>query len=135
MDAFAEMSNQRDMRSDAEREQALRLRCENLRSTLRNVAASQFDIILDFVLRDEEEFAACLGELAPRPTFVIGVSCPLEVLEERERTRPDRGEGMAREQFGHPAYDRAYAMKVDTSSVSAEDAARAIREFVSRSVV
>src|SRR5690349_8586751 len=75
MDAFAEMSNQRDMRSDAEREQALRLRCENLRATLRNVAASHFDIILDLVLRDEEEFAACLSALAPRRVFVIGVSC------------------------------------------------------------
>src|SRR5436190_24132966 len=67
MDAFAEMSNQGDMRSDAEREQALRLRCRNLQSTLRNVAASHFDIVLDLVLRDEEEFAACLSALAPRP--------------------------------------------------------------------
>jgi chloramphenicol 3-O phosphotransferase len=133
MDAFAEMSNQRDMRSDGEREQALRLRCENLRSTLRNVAASQFDIILDLVLRDEDEFSACMSALAPRPVFVIGICCPLAVLEERERERPDRGEGMAREQFGHPAYDRAYAMKVDTSTVTPDEAARAIRAFVSRS--
>jgi chloramphenicol 3-O phosphotransferase len=133
MDAFAEMSNQRDMRSDAERVQALKLRCENLRATLRNVAASHFDIILDLVLRDEDEFAACMSALSPRPTYVIGIRCPLAVLEERERERPDRGEGMAREQFGHPAYDRAYAMKVDTSTVSPEEAARAIRAFVARS--
>jgi chloramphenicol 3-O phosphotransferase len=133
MDAFAEMSNYGDMRSDAEREQALKLRCKNLQSTLRNVAASHFDIIVDLVLRDEEEFAACMSALAPRPVFVIGIWCPLAVLEERERARPDRGGGMAREQFGHPAYDRAYAMKVDTSTVSVEEAAHAIRDFVSRS--
>jgi chloramphenicol 3-O phosphotransferase len=130
IDAFALMSNQVDMRSDAERDQALKLRCKNLQSTLRNVAASHFDIVLDLVLRDEDEFAACLSALSPRPVFVIGIWCPLDVLEERERARPDRGVGMAREQFGHPAYDREYAMKVDTSQVSPEAAARAIREYV-----
>ena len=133
MDAFACMSNRGDMRSDAERDQAFRLHCQSLQSTLRNVAASHFDIVLDLVLRDEEEFAACLSALSPRPIFVIGLWCPLEILEERERAREDRGDGMAREQFGHPAYERAYSMKLDTSAVSSEEAARAIREFVSRS--
>ena len=133
MDAFACMSNRGDMRSDVERDQAFRLHCRSLQSTLRNVAASHFDIVLDLVLRDEEEFAACLRALTPRPVFVIGVWCPLDILEERERTREDRGNGMAREQFGHPAYERAYSMRVDTSVVSSEEAARAIREFVSRS--
>jgi len=133
LDAFACMSNRGDMRSDAERDQAFRLHCQSLRSTLRNVAASHFDIVLDLVLRDEEEFAACLSALSSRPTFVIGVWCPLGVLEEREGAREDRAKGMAREQFGHPAYERAYSMKIDTSSISSEEAARAIREFVARS--
>jgi chloramphenicol 3-O phosphotransferase len=133
MDAFACMSNRGDMRSDAERNEAFRLHCQSLRSTLRNVAASHFDIVLDLVLRDEEEFVACLSVLSPRPIFVVGVWCPLAILEERERARGDRGKGMAREQFGHSAYERKYSMKVDTSAVSAEEAAHAIREFVSRS--
>jgi chloramphenicol 3-O phosphotransferase len=84
------------------------------------------------VLRDEDELAACLAALSPRPTFVVGVWSPLQVLEERERSREDRGNGMAREQFGHPAFNRAYSMKVDTSSVSPKEAARDIREFVTR---
>lgn len=133
MDAFACMSNRGDMRSDAERDQAFRLHCQSLQATLRNVAASHFDIVLDLVLRDEKEFAACLGALSSRPTFVIGVGCPLDVLEERERAREDRGVGMAREQFGDPAYERAYAMQFDTSVITSDEAARAIRQFVSRS--
>ena len=132
MDAFVCMSNRGDMRSDAERDLAYRLHCRNLRSTLRRVAQSPFDIVVDLVLRDEEEFAACLEALASRPTIVIGVKCPLEALEQRESLREDRGAGMAREQFGHPAYERAYSMQVDTSVLSPEQAARAIREFVSR---
>jgi chloramphenicol 3-O phosphotransferase len=131
MDAFACMSNRGDMRSDAERDQAFRLHCRSLQSTLRNVAASQFDIVLDLVLRDEQEFASCLSALSPRPTFVFGIWCPLEVLEERERAREDRGNGMAREQFGHSAYERKYSMKFDTSVMSPVEIARTIRGFVS----
>ena len=131
MDAFACMSNRLDMRSDAERDQAFRLHCQNLRSTLRRIAASHFDIVVDLVLRDEDEFAACLDALSSRPTFVIGVWCPLEVCEERERGREDRATGMAREQHGHRAYDRPYAMKLDTSLVTPQEAASEIRAFVS----
>jgi hypothetical protein len=52
------------------------------------------------------------------------------VLEERERIRGDRAIGMARGQFGHPAYQRAYSMKLDTSTITPEEGARIIREFV-----
>jgi chloramphenicol 3-O phosphotransferase len=134
MDAFVEMSRRRDMRSEAEIDQAFRLHCRNFQSTLRHVADSHFDIVLDLVLRDEAEFATCLQVLASRPTFVIGVWSPLDVLEERERIRGDRGFGMARSQFGHSAYDREYAMKLDTSTVIPEEGARIIREYVQKQI-
>jgi chloramphenicol 3-O phosphotransferase len=130
LDAFVTMSNRRDMRSDEERDQAYHLHCENLRSTLVRLAATQFDIILDLVLRDEAELKATLGALAGRPTFLIGVSAPLDVREERERNREDRATGMAREQVGHPAYSRAYDLAIDTSTCSAEEAAAIIRGFI-----
>jgi chloramphenicol 3-O phosphotransferase len=84
------------------------------------------------VLRDEQELAACLDVLASRPTFVIGIECPLDVLEERESRRDDRGPGMAREQFGHPAYNRRYALKLDTSVLTPAECARKIREFMAQ---
>src|SRR6185503_16794589 len=74
LDAFVTMSNRRDMRSDKEREQAYGVHCDNLRSTLARLATTQFDIILDLVLRDEEELKATLGALAGRPTYLIGIS-------------------------------------------------------------
>src|SRR5215510_1523064 len=118
LDAFVCMSNRGDMRSDAEMAEAYRLHCENLRSTLSRVAKTHFDIILDFVLRDEAEVEACLEALSNRPTYLIGVWAPIEVLEERERARNDRGVGMAREQVEHQAYRRRYDLIVDTSKVS-----------------
>ncbi|MBF3712173.1 AAA family ATPase [Burkholderia pseudomallei] len=134
LDAFVEMSRRRDMRSDEELNRALQIHYRNLRSTLRRVAESHFDIVLDLVLRNDSEFDACLAALASRPTFVIGVCAPLEVLEERERSRPDRAEGMAKSQFGHPAYSRPYSMRLDTSVVSAQEGADIVRSFVTSQV-
>lgn len=56
LDAFVEMSRRRDMRSEIELAQALEIHHQNLQSTLRLVAKSHFDIVLDLVLRNETEF-------------------------------------------------------------------------------
>jgi chloramphenicol 3-O phosphotransferase len=130
LDAFVTMANRAEMRSEEEREQAYRIHCENLRATLARVVNSQFDIILDLVLRDDREFDACLRVLSGRPTYVVRVSAPLSVLEARERARDDRGVGMAREQFEHPAYRRAYGLTVDTSTCTPAQGAAAIRRFI-----
>lgn len=130
LDAFVTMSNRGDMRDEEERRQAYGIHCENLRSTLARVADSHFDIILDLVLRDEAELKNCLSLLSRRPMYLVRVWAPLHVLEERERAREDRGPGMAREQVGHPAYDRAYDLTIDTSIFSPEEAAAAIRSLI-----
>ena len=130
LDAFVTMSNRRDMRSDEEREHAYRIHCENLRLTLSNLMGTKFDIILDLVLREEAQLREMLQVLASRPTYLIGVSAPLQVLEARERARVDRAEGMAREQSNHAAYARPYDLRIDTANCSAEDAAARIRGFV-----
>ena len=130
LDAFVTMSNRRDMRSDAERGQAYGIHCENLRSTLARVAHTQFDIVLDLVLRDQTEMDACLQVLRGRPTYVVRVWAPLDVLEQRERSRGDRAPGMAREQIDHPAYQRPYDLEVDSSLCTPEEGAAAVRRLI-----
>jgi chloramphenicol 3-O phosphotransferase len=130
LDAFVEMSRRRDMRSDDELKQALRLHHRNLQCTLKRVAATRFEIVLDLVLRDTTSLDDCISALSTRRTYVIGVTCPLHILEERELRRPERGEGMARSQFGHSAYSRSYSMRLDTSTCTPEEGARRIRAFI-----
>lgn len=132
LDAFVTMSNRRDMPSDAERTQAYSFHCENLRATLARVAQTHFDIILDLVLRDESQMDACLAVLRGRPTYVVRVWAPLDVLEERERLRDDRAPGTAREQVDHPAYRRAYDPEVNTSLFTPEESAAAVRRLIGR---
>jgi chloramphenicol 3-O phosphotransferase len=133
LDAFVTMSNRRDMRSDAERDQAYAIHCENLRSTLARVAQTQFDIVLDLVLRDHAELDACLQALHGRPTYLVRIWAPLDVLEQRERTRDDRAPGMAREQMDHPAYRRPYDLEIDTSLCTPQEGAADIRRLIKRS--
>jgi len=130
LDAFVTMSNRRDMRSDAERDQAYGMHCENLRSTLASVAQTQFDIVLDLVLRDQAELDACLQVLRGRPTYLVRVWAPLDVLEQRERSRDDRAPGMVREQIDHPAYRRPYDLEVDTSLCTPKEGASEIRRLI-----
>lgn len=120
------------MRSEDELQLALSIHHENLRATLARVAASPFEIVLDLVLRETEVLKRCLAALTPRQTFVVGVHCPLHVLETRERAREDRGEGMARSQFGHPAYSRPYFMRLDTSTCTPQAGATQIRSAIAR---
>lgn len=91
------------MRSSDEQRLAYRLHCENLRSTLRQLVDTDFEIILDTVLRDEAELQECLDVLSARPLCLVGIRAPLGTLEQRESQREDRATGMAREQLGHPA--------------------------------
>lgn len=130
LDAFVTMSRRRDMRTPEEQRQADHIHCENLRSTLARLVDTQFEIIVDLVLRDETELRDTLRVLEGRPTYLVGVRAPLEVLEERERRREDRGTGMARQQSAHPAFGRDYDLVIDTSKNAPQDAAVAIRSFL-----
>lgn len=131
LDAFVTMSNRRDMRSDEERAVAYKLHCENLRSTLARVAQTDFELILDLVLRDEAELQACLRVLSARRTYLIGVFAPLHVLEDRERVRVDRASGIAREHAADPVYKRQYDLMLDTSRTTPEAGAAAVRKLLS----
>ena len=118
------------MRSTEEQRQAYHIHCDNLRSTLARLIGSQFEIIVDLVLRDESELQACLYILSGRPMYLVGVRAPLDILEEREGRRDDRGPGMAREQFNHPAFGRDYDLIINTSTCTPMEGAAVIRRFI-----
>jgi chloramphenicol 3-O phosphotransferase len=130
MDAFELMAEDAKLKTPNERREAFRLHCANLQATLRNIAASQFSLVLDFVLRDAPQFANCLEALSTRSVYVIGVKCDLQALEAREVQRGDRDIGLARAQFGHLEYARPYDLVVDTTAMSPSEGAKMIWEFV-----
>ena len=131
LDAFVTMSRRRDMRSAEEVAQVHRIHCENLKSALARLAKTPFEIIFDTVLRQEAELDDCLRVLAVRPLYKIHVFAPVEILEQRERLRVDRADGMAREQASHPIFRRTYDLSIDSSVLSPTQAAEAVRALMS----
>jgi chloramphenicol 3-O-phosphotransferase/ribosomal protein S18 acetylase RimI-like enzyme len=89
------------------------------------------NVVADHVLVEPAWVDECAALFADLPAYLIGVRCPLDVLEQRERDRKDRTLGQARAQFERVhAFVKAYDLEVDTSLLSPQECARLIREHI-----
>jgi len=88
--------------------------------------------LVDHVLQEEAWLFECVKLLKEYPVYFIGVKCDIRVLEQREKARPG---GMAREQNNRVHQHCWYDLEVDTTSVTPEENARRIMNFVFSAVV
>jgi chloramphenicol 3-O phosphotransferase len=83
-------------------------------------------VIFDHVLHDRAMYESYRQATAELDVFTVGVTCPLEVLEKRERARGDRvlgrARGLADVVHGFCAYD----VTVDTAALPPEACVAAI---------
>jgi chloramphenicol 3-O phosphotransferase len=86
------------------------------------------NVIADHVLVEKIWVDECARLFAATNAYLIGIRCPLAILEQRERDRNDRTLGQARAQFGVIHQYTAYDLEVDTSVLSADGCAQKIRE-------
>lgn len=87
-------------------------------------------VLADHVLVEPRWVAECAALFSGLPAYLVGLRCPLEVLEERERQRRDRTWGQAREQFEVVHAHVVYDLEVDTSLHSPEECALQVREML-----
>ena len=66
---------------------------------IRALSLSGVNVIADHVLVEEVWVKECAELFADLPAYLVGVQCPLETLEQRERSRKNRTLGQARAQF------------------------------------
>lgn len=85
-------------------------------------------VIVDHVLNQKGWGVECAEALTGIPTLFVGVTCPLDVVEERERGREDRDIGLARSQIDVVHAHGPYDLTVDTSEKTAEECAQIIAE-------
>ena len=88
------------------------------------------NIIQDDVILRKEALDQAVKALKGFTVYFIGVKAPLAVLEERERQRGDRALHMARSQYQLVHSFALYDFEVDTSSMSAQECARAIIKYI-----
>ncbi|MFZ6026211.1 MAG: GNAT family N-acetyltransferase [Chloroflexota bacterium] len=90
-------------------------------------------VIADHVLVEPAWVDECAALFAGLPAYWIGVRCPLDVLERRERDRKDRTLGQARAQFERVhAFVRQYDLEVDTSQFNPQECAQLIQAHIRR---
>lgn len=87
-------------------------------------------VLADHVLVEARWVQECATLFAELPAYLIGIRCPLAVVEQRERDRQDRTLGQARLQFDVVHAHTLYDFEVDTSRASAEACATAIKDYV-----
>ncbi len=91
-------------------------------------ARAGLNVLIDHVLVERAWIEDCAQLFSDLPAYLVGLHCPLEVLEERERHRKDRTLGQARVQF--PVIHRyaVYDLELDTSVLSVEECANRIMD-------
>ncbi|MEV5314424.1 AAA family ATPase [Streptomyces sp. NPDC052610] len=94
------------------------------------MAAAGNDVVMDHVLSAEWRLADCLSLFVPQDVVFVGVHCPLEELERRERERGDRPPGLAARQLRQVHAHGVYDIECDTATDSPAECARRIRDFL-----
>jgi chloramphenicol 3-O phosphotransferase len=88
---------------------------------IRALAEAGNDLIVEHVIERRAWFEDCVSLLSPFDTFYVGVHCPLDELERRERLRGDRAIGEGRAHLGDGIHTWGpYDFEVDTSLLDTE---------------
>ncbi len=86
------------------------------------------NILADHVFVEKAWVEECTSLFAEMNAYLIGVKCPLEVVEQRETDRKDRTLGQARLQYDVIHKFVKYDLEVDTSLLSVEECAEKVIE-------
>ena len=82
-------------------------------------------VIVDHVLQESVWARECSDLFIDYSVLLVGVKCPLDILEQREKKRPER-KGNARYQFDRVHACTQYDLEVDTSKSSLSECAEQI---------
>jgi chloramphenicol 3-O phosphotransferase len=95
-------------------------------------AGAGFDVVVDTVFERRDCFESARRALAATPQFYVAVTCPLDELERRERSRGNRPPGLARRQQGQVFFDVPYSLELDTGVMTIEACAEQIMRLFPR---
>jgi chloramphenicol 3-O phosphotransferase len=94
------------------------------------LSTTGMNVIVDHVLAEAIWWQDCVDRFSELPVYLIGIRCPLEILEEREKARKNRTLGQARLQFDIVHGKGIYDLQVDTSILSVEECALLIKKRI-----
>lgn len=86
------------------------------------------NLIADHVLIEPRWLRECAMLFGELPALFVGLHCPLEILEARERSRGNRTLGQARAQYEAVHAHKRYDLELDTSQLSPLQCALQIKQ-------
>ena len=89
-------------------------------------AAAGNNLIIEHIIDTPEWMALLVDLLRPFDVFFVGIHCPLEELEQRERARGDRSIGDARRDFETIHRHALYDLEIESTRPPAENVAAII---------
>ena len=92
------------------------------------LSTADLNVLVDHVLVEKQWVDECARLFCDLPAYLVGIQCPLEVLEARERSRKDRTLGQARLQFPVIHKYAKYDLEIDTSLLTPGQCAERIIE-------
>jgi len=101
-----------------------------MHQTMALLADQGWNVLADHVLVEPAWVRACAELFGPREALLVGVRCPVEVLEARERARKDRTPGQARLYDERVHVHGVYDVEVDTARHSPEECAREVCDWI-----
>jgi chloramphenicol 3-O phosphotransferase len=87
------------------------------------------NLIVDHVLVDNAWLNQLLDLLRGRYVLFVGLHCPSDELERRERARDARRQGFARQQIVGIHKGKTYDLELDTSALSPEECVAQVLKF------
>jgi chloramphenicol 3-O phosphotransferase len=89
------------------------------------------NLIVDHILHDNFTKEDCFKVLRNYPVLFVGVHCPIEQLELREKARGDRNIGQAKKQLEYVHKNEIYDIEIDTLIDSTEVCSKKIIKLLS----
>jgi chloramphenicol 3-O phosphotransferase len=97
-------------------------------------AAAGNNVIVDYVMGERWRLEDCVATFAGFDTVLVGLRCPLDKLERRERERGNRPIGLAAFQFPIVHEGMRYDIEIDTSGREPRDCAEEIKTHLAQGV-
>ena len=98
--------------------------------SLRAMADERNNLIVDYILYDQEWLPDLVDKLYGYPVYFVGVKAPLDIVEKREHKRGTSPEGHARAYHDIVHKHGVYDIVVDTAEFNPQEAARIIQKFI-----
>lgn len=127
LDTFTDMFDWTSI-SEAKKKECHTIGVSNFHKSLPILASSRFTLVIDHVFERMDWFRDCFAALRGKPTLFVGIRCPLNIIEMRERERGNRRIGLAKMQFDLVHEGKEYDLEVDTSVMDPDQCAETILE-------